>query len=422
MADARFDDTRPQEAFVTETVLVTVTSSQPEVPLLGEVRVYNGKELITAAELSGNQAKLQLPNARLWTPDDPFLYTIMVRAGQDQVASYVGMREFGCAMTADGRPYPTLNGQPIFHNGLLDQGYWSDGLYTPPSDEAMSWELEAIKDLGFNMVRKHIKIEPLRWYYHCDRLGLLVWQDFVSGGGPYKPSVVQVGGFLGRRYEDGPAKYKMFGRESPEGRQVFRRDMKRTVELLRNVVSLAVWVPFNEGWGQFNAHAIANEVKAMDDSRLVDHASGYFDQCAGDFHSHHIYYRRFNPKPDPIQFRHDRYGRLKSPRILALTEFGGYSLGTPGHMAAPKEFGYKVFRQSAALDAALAELYERDVLAWIPHGLAATVYTQVSDVEDEINGLFTYDRHELKPDQDLLRQLNQRIYEAFHQAVTATLG
>ena len=179
---------------------------------------------------------------------------------------------------ADGLPRLMLNGRPVFHNGLLDQGYWSDGMYTPPSDDAMAWEISQLKRMGFNMLRKHIKIEPLRWYYHCDRLGMLVWQDFVSGGGPYKKWVVQFAPFLGLRFGDGPKRYAMHGRQSGKGREAFVRDAKRTTELLYNAVSLSAWVPFNEGWGQFDAAAMCEAVRRMDPTRQVDHASGYFDR------------------------------------------------------------------------------------------------------------------------------------------------
>ncbi|HOG00879.1 MAG TPA: glycoside hydrolase family 2 TIM barrel-domain containing protein [Clostridia bacterium] len=377
--------------------------AQGDVPSCS-VRVLDAGNLVAQASAEGGFIRLQLPDFKSWSPDDPFLYDLEVQSGEDTVYSYFGMREFGVANGADGLPRLMLNGRPVFHNGLLDQGYWSDGMYTPPSDDAMAWEISQLKRMGFNMLRKHIKIEPLRWYYHCDRLGMLVWQDFVSGGGPYKKWVVQFAPFLGLRFGDGPKRYAMHGRQSGKGREAFVRDAKRTTELLYNAVSLSAWVPFNEGWGQFDAAAMCEAVRRMDPTRQVDHASGYFDQGAGDVHSCHIYYRHFSP------------GKDKRPgRVLGLTEFGGYSLPVKGHMAAGKLFGYKIFDNRQALQGALRRLYERDVLPAIKKGLGALVYTQVSDVEEEINGLFTYDRKQTKVDAAFMRAINGRVYEAFYE-------
>ncbi|MEL7603909.1 MAG: glycoside hydrolase family 2, partial [Bacillota bacterium] len=233
----------------------------------GTVRVLDKGNFVAQASVEDGIARLELPDFKSWSPDDPFLYDLEVNAGEDTVYSYFGMREFGVDSGADGLPRLMLNGSPVFHNGLLDQGYWSDGMYTPPSDEAMAWEISQVKGMGFNMLRKHIKIEPLRWYYHCDRLGMLVWQDFVSGGGPYKKWVVQYAPFLGLRFGDGPENYALHGRQSKAGRDAFVRDAKRTVELLYNAVSLAVWVPFNEGWGQFDAAGMCEAVRGMDATR-----------------------------------------------------------------------------------------------------------------------------------------------------------
>jgi len=368
----------------------------------GSVRVLDGGNLVAEAPLTGGTACVELPNFKSWSPDDPFLYDLIVTAGEDTVFSYFGMREFGVGEGADGLPRLMLNGKPIFHNGILDQGYWSDGMYTAPSDETLTWEISNLKNMGFNMLRKHIKIEPLRWYYHCDRLGMLVWQDFVSGGGPYKKFVVQYAPFMGVNFDDGPKNYALHGRQSKAGREVYLRDAKRTVNLLYNAVSLSVWVPFNEGWGQFDAVSMCEAVRKMDLTRQVDHASGYFDRGAGDIHSYHIYYRRFCPKKD------------KYPgRVLGLTEFGGYSLPAPGHMVSDELFGYKVYKSQQELQGALSELYERDVLPNMRKGLGALVYTQVSDVEDEINGIFTYDRKETKVDVPFVRAINDKVYKAF---------
>jgi len=366
------------------------------------VRIQDGDTIIADGDYETTKFRLPVPNFKYWSPDNPFLYTVKISTESDKIESYFGMREFGIIKDKDGFPRLSLNGEIIFHNGLLDQGYWSDGMLTPPADEAMIWEIEELKKLGFNMLRKHIKIEPLRWYYHCDRLGMLVWQDFVSGGGPYGEMVTRYLPFIGihlKNDHDNPG----FGRAdkisgiNEKSRSIFERDMACTVDLLYNTVSLAVWVPFNEGWGQFDAARITEELQELDNTRAIDHASGWHDQGTGDFKSYHIYYKKFRMKPD------------KKNRVQALTEFGGYSCPTEEHMATEKLFGYKMCKNKTELSSAVAELYENEVIPKIKQGLAATVYTQVSDIEEEINGLFTYDRAELKIDPDVLKRINAKM-------------
>jgi hypothetical protein len=334
-----------------------------------------------------------MPGFRYWSPDDPFLYTLKIAAGCDEVTSYFGMRQFGI-VKEQGIPRLSLNGESVFHSGLLDQGYWSDGMYTAPSDEAMIWEIKEIKKLGFNMLRKHIKIEPLRWYYHCDRLGILVWQDFVSGGGPYSNMVTQYLPFIGIQLRND---HKGFGRGNENGRRIFERDAARTISLLGNVVSLSVWVPFNEGWGQFDAKRIAEKIRETDNTRLIDHASGWHDQQGGDFASSHVYYKPFRMKLDKLN------------RLQGLTEFGGYSCPSEGHMASDRLFGYRMYKDTDAFNSALEKLYREEVIPKIENGLTAAVYTQVSDVEDEINGLFTFDRSVLKAAPEMMQRINKEL-------------
>ena len=332
---------------------------------------------------------------RPWSPEDPFLYdvTVTLRDG-DAVQSYFGMRKFGTA-EVNGRKVLALNGKPIFMSGVLDQGYWSDGLYTAPADEAMVFDIQTMKDCGFNMLRKHIKIEPLRWYYHCDRLGMIVWQDLVSGGSRLDPMVIQVLPFAGIHLRD--RKYQRFGREDEAGRDQFAQDLYNTVELLYNTPSLAVWVPFNEGWGQFGSLQMTEILWELDETRLVDHASGWHDQGGGDFKSRHVYFR-------PVRLRHD--GR----RVLALTEFGGYSLPAVGHLASEKLFGYRMYRTEGEFMDAYERLFLKEVVPCMEkQGLSACVYTQLSDVEEEINGLLSYDRKVCKVDVERVRAVNRRL-------------
>ena len=319
---------------------------------------------------------------RTWSPEDPFLYDLTVELpGGDRVESYFGMRKFS-VMEYRGRKVLALNNQPYFHHGVLDQGYWSDGLYTPPSDEAMIWDIQTMKDMGFNVLRKHIKIEPMRWYYHCDRLGVIVWQDMVSGGDNFRPLYTQVLPFAGFHVRDKAS--GRFGRGNPATCQQFLADAHETVRHLYNCVSLGLWVPFNEGWGQFDALELCRRVRQLDGTRPIDHASGWHDQGGGDLKSRHVYYHRAKLKYD---------GR----RVLALTEFGGYSLPVPGHISTDRKFGYRVYQDRERWMDAVEHLYEREVLPMVAQeGLAAAIYTQLSDVEDEINGLVTYDRRVVK--------------------------
>ncbi|MEN6471724.1 MAG: sugar-binding domain-containing protein [Clostridiaceae bacterium] len=381
-----------------EAAVELTLSFASDIPAVTRVAVLDGDAEAARAEFTGTSVRIPLPDFKSWSPESPFLYTLSIEAGEDRVQSYFGMRKFSAVRDEFGRARFALNGKPLFMSGLLDQGYWSDGMYTAPSDAAMAWELATLKGLGFNMLRKHIKVEPLRFYYHCDRLGMLVWQDFVSGGGPYDPFVIYALPRVGARLDD--SNYARFGRENEKSRAAFERDARRTVELLKNAVSLAVWVPFNEGWGQFDAKRVAEAVKAMDPSRLVDHASGYYDQNAGDLAGPHVYFKPFRPKKDPLG------------RIQVLSEFGGYSLFTKGHTFSDKRFGYKLYKSARALSAAYERFYRSEILPAVKEGLCAAVYTQVSDVEDELNGVFTYDRAVMKLDMETVRRVNKELTDS----------
>jgi hypothetical protein len=366
-------------------------------PLQAQVTVREGDVPVYSASIEERALRIPLPAFKSWSPESPFLYTLRIEAGEDAVESYFGMRKFGIVRDAKGLPRLGLNGKPYFHKGLLDQGYWSDGLYTPPGDEAQIWELSELKRLGFNMLRKHIKIENQRWYYHCDRLGIIVWQDMVSGGGPYRPSVITTLPFiLGIHLKDN--QYRRFAREDARGREHFRRDMARTVKLLYNTVSIAVWVPFNEGWGQFDSLSISEELRDLDASRIIDHASGWHDQGGGDLYSRHVYFKAFRFKTDP-----------RGQRAAVLSEAGGYSYAVPGHTAENKPFGYRFFKDKKNLSQAMEQFYRKEIAPAIARGLSALVYTQVSDVEGEVNGIFSYDREAAKPGEQTLIAANKLL-------------
>lgn len=347
---------------------------------------------------SGEPARIPMPDFRAWSPEDPYLYDLSVTLGEDRVESYFGMRKVEVRADRGGVKRLFLNGEPYFQSGLLDQGYWPDGLYTAPSDEALIYDIQTAKAMGFNLLRKHIKVEPMRWYYHCDRLGMLVWQDMPSGGGKYRFSTITLPLVTGIHRRDNH--YRAFARASSQGRGEYMDELEEMVGQLFNAPSVVLWVPFNEGWGQFDSTLVKERLRALDPTRPVDPASGWHDQGAGELRSLHVYFK-------PFRFRRDRRGRA-----LALSEFGGYNLRVDGHCFNQKDYGYRRLPDAAALWRDFSRLYEREVLPAVPRGLCASVYTQLSDVEDELNGLMTYDRRVVKLDADEGRELNERLKEA----------
>ena len=347
---------------------------------------------------SGEPARIPMPDFRAWSPEDPYLYDLSVTLGEDRVESYFGMRKMEVRADRGGVKRLFLNGEPYFQSGLLDQGYWPDGLYTAPSDEALIYDIQTAKAMGFNLLRKHIKVEPMRWYYHCDRLGMLVWQDMPSGGGKYRFSTITLPLVTGIHRRDNH--YRAFARASSQGRCEYMDELEEMVGQLFNAPSVVLWVPFNEGWGQFDSTLVMERLRALDPTRPVDPASGWHDQGAGELRSLHVYFK-------PFRFRRDRRGRA-----LALSEFGGYNLRVDGHCFNQKDYGYRRLPDAAALWRDFSRLYEREVLPAVPRGLCASVYTQLSDVEDELNGLMTYDRRVVKLDADEVRELNERLKEA----------
>ncbi len=333
---------------------------------------------------SNEPCRISLPGFTPWTPENPFLYPLRVAFGTDEVSSYFGMRKFSVEADADGIRRLFLNGKPYFHCGVLDQGYYPGGMYTPLSDEAMIRDIESAKRLGFNMIRKHIKIEPLRWYYHCDRLGVLVWQDMINGGGHYSLLTVSAPLVTGIHLKD--HHYRLFSRGNPEGRKQYRKELSEMIDHLYNCTCIAMWVPFNEGWGQFDAEKAVEQIQSVDRSRTVDHASGWHDQKIGEIHSMHVYFRKFRLREDPLN------------RAQVLSEFGGYNFKISGHGEGKKNFGYRRMKTKEDFADALQKLIDHEILPAQEKGLSACVYTQLSDVEDELNGLLTFDREKFKID------------------------
>lgn len=326
--------------------------------------------------------RVDIENPELWSPENPRLYTMIIESEYDKVESYVGLRTFSTGLDSNGNKVLTLNGKPYYHHGVLDQGYYYPGLYTPNSDEEMVNDIKIMKELGFNTLRKHIKVEPLRWYSYCDKLGILIWQDMVTGGGKYKFPIISAPLVLGSFLKDNH--YSLFARKDKAMRDEWKKEAIEMMEHLENVTALAMWVPHNEGWGQFDSADFTKTMKSIDPSRTIDHASGWHDQKIGDFKSLHVYFKKYKFKKDKLN------------RAVILTEFGGYGLKLEDHMTTEKTFVYKDFGTKEALTDAIVNLYRTEILPAKEQGLAADIYTQVSDVEEEVNGLITFDRKEVK--------------------------
>ena len=351
---------------------------QADRPREVRIRVEGQEEPVRAAYAPSLQIRVPVEEPRLWSPEDPFLYGLSIEAGEDHVESYFAMRSFGLGVDREGRTRLLLNGQPCFFHGVLDQGYWPESLMTPPADEAMVYDILQMKDLGFNMLRKHIKIEPARWYYHCDRLGMVVWQDMINGGGPiqslletYLPTIFPA---IGRHLRDDH--YRLFARENKKARRHFEEDLTGMIRHLYNVPSIGLWVPFNEGWGQFDALRITDLIRKEDPTRCIDHASGWFDQGGGDLRSVHNYFRPLTVEKDS--------------RAFVISEYGGINCQIPDHTMSDEVYGYHHVGREAFPET-FAETMAK-IRSLEAEGLCGAVYTQVSDIEEETNGLLTYDR------------------------------
>lgn len=355
-----------------------------------EVNVYDGNQLVaTGKSINNEPVEVAMPaDRKLWSPDSPFLYTLKVtlkNAGKvvDKVDSYAAMRKYSYKRDANGIVRMELNNEPLFQFGPLDQGWWPDGLYTAPTDEALAWDVKKTKDFGFNMIRKHIKVEPARWYMHCDQMGIIVWQDMPSGD---KNPEWQM-----RKYFDGRERQRSAVSEAN-----YRKEWKEIIDYLYSYPCIGVWVPFNEAWGQFKTAEIAEWTKQMDPSRLVNPASGGNHYQCGDMLDLHNY-------PAPNLYLYDAI------RPTVLGEYGGIGLVMKEHLWVPdRNWGYVQFNSSKEATDEYVK-YANILLDLIPKGFSGAVYTQTTDVEIEVNGLITYDRKVIKLDEARVREINQKI-------------
>lgn len=389
-----------------ESAIAVLVSTNGE-PKEANIQILFQDNVVKETKIQTNKTvKIVLDSFKSWTPDEPYLYDIKIDTGTDEVTSYFGMRKFSTGKDRNGILRFYLNNKPYFFNGLLDQGYWPESLLTPPSDDALKYDIIKLKELGYNTIRKHIKIESERFYYHCDKIGMIVWQDMPNGGGDYNMVFVtylpNAFNWFARGVKD--SLYSWFKRRDEEGRRQYYNDLEGMVNQLYNHPSIAVWVPFNEGWGQFDANMATKTIRKLDSTRLINEACGWFDQNGGDMYSIHNYIRKLKVKP-------------QSNRVVALTEYGGYSYPVENHVACEKEFGYKSYKNAEELTENYKRLWEEEIYPNIKDGLCSAIYTQTSDIEEEINGLMTYDREIVKIKKEVVKALNQKLDDIFQKTV-----
>ena len=354
------------------------------------VNVKEGNRIIASAQTINNlPAEVSMPESmRLWSPDDPFLYSVEIELWNndklmDKVDSYAAMRKYSMRRDDKGIVRLQLNNKDLFQFGTLDQGWWPDGLYTAPTDEALVYDIQKTKDLGFNMIRKHVKVEPARWYMHCDQLGMIVWQDMPNGD---KSPEWQM-----RNYFSGVERLP-----SKESEDNFRKEWKEIIDYLYSYPSIGVWVPFNEAWGQFKTQEISDWTKQYDPSRLVNPASGGNHYTLGDMLDLHHY-------PNPKMYLYD------AQRATVLGEYGGIGRAIKGHLWEPdRNWGYIQFETEKEVTDEYVK-YAEELKQLIRQGFSAAIYTQTTDVEIEVNGLMTYDREIIKVDESQVRKINQEI-------------
>ncbi len=374
---------------------VTVGASTPCVTSIVEVKLLDKGAVVASAKgVQGQELRLGVKNPTLWSPENPYLYDMSITLSQngkviDQVKSYTAFRKISVEKDKNGILRMCLNNKPLFHYGPLDQGWWPDGLYTAPTDEALLYDIKKTKEWGFNMIRKHVKVEPARWYYHCDKEGILVWQDMPSGD-------------MGNRWE--PHKYNggTDKERSVESVANYYQEWKEIMDLGVSHPSIVVWVPFNEAWGQFDTEKVVAWTKAYDPSRLVNPASGGNHRPCGDILDLHNY-----PGPDMFLF--------DAQRVTVLGEYGGIGLPLENHLWWNKRnWGYIQFKNSDEVTAEYVK-YANELKGFVKRGFSAAVYTQTTDVEGEVNGLMTYDRKVIKINEAKVKAANQSVIKSMNE-------
>ena len=384
----------PQNHIKSLKITPTLTSVTIEVEGGEESKTLTLKESGKTYDFCGNSITIELQNPQLWSPESPYLYEFTLESGEDRIESYFALRTV-TVEEKNGRSYICLNGKPYFFHGLLDQGYFSDGIYTPASPAGLLFDILEMKKLGFNTLRKHIKIEPDIFYYYCDKYGMIVFQDMVNSG--------DYSFLIDTALPTAGIKKGISHKASARRREIFERESEQTISLLYNHPSVCYYTIFNEGWGQFGADENYLRLKALDPTRVFDATSGWFTEKESDVQSEHIYFKELDLKSRP-------------DKPLVLSEFGGYSYKVENHsFNLDKTYGYRFFTDGEKFSDALEALYLDEVIPMIERGLCATIYTQVSDVEDETNGLYTYDRQVLKVDAERMQRIAEKLNEAFQK-------
>lgn len=396
VADYHITDIRTASDIDRNKLTIDVATNMKSPSEIIEVKIFDNKQLIaTGKGLNGQTIEIQMPdNAKLWSPDSPFLYSMEVALTQggkvtDKVNSYTAMRKYSTRRDKNGIVRLQLNNQDVFQFGPLDQGWWPDGLYTAPTDEALVYDIQKTKDFGFNMIRKHVKVEPARWYTHCDKIGMIVWQDMPNGD--REPEWQMYNYFTGNELN-----------RTAESEACYRKEWKEIMDYLYNYPCIGVWVPFNERWGQFKTVEIAEWTAKHDPSRLINPASGgnHFP-CADILDLHHY--------PNPTLDFYD------AGRATVLGEYGGIGLALKDHLWEPNHnWGYVKFNTSQEVTDQYLK-YADELYQLIPRGFSAAVYTQTTDVEMEVNGLMTYDRKVIKIDEPKIKAVNSKICNSLNQ-------
>lgn len=401
-------ETYLQEAKIVTDIDAKTVAVTPmlNIPLKPEYNVnavvsFNGTEVATATIQADKEAVIEIPSPKLWSPDSPNIYdlslTLTNASGKiiDKVKSYFGMRKISLG-DLNGNKYLFLNNEPLFHYGTLDQGWWPDGLHTPPCDEAMKYDIEITKQMGFNMIRKHIKVEPARWYYHCDKLGIMVWQDMPSGmavipeEGKIRPAHVQ-------HIKEEDPDLNMSTQDAAQ----FELELRRMIDIHYNSPSIVMWVPFNEGWGQYATCRIADAVKKLDPTRLVNAISGFALRPCGDIYDIHTYQTEVRTPPVSLDM------------ASVIGEYGGVGYPIPDHLWNPavRDKGYQTYNSPEELLENYILKFNQIVEMKKRKGLSAAVYTQTTDVENEVNGLMTYDREVIKFPVEKMKKLHDVLYK-----------
>jgi len=395
VADKYIENIRTTSNIDKNQLTVNVESNGTIAADVVEVKVYDGKNILSTTKASSCQKlEISIPDAKLWSPETPFLYTMkinLISNGKviDQVDSYFAMRKISTKRDKNGIVRLELNNKAYFQFGPLDQGWWPDGLYTAPTDEALKYDIKKTKDFGFNMIRKHVKVESARWYMHCDQLGMLVWQDMPSGGD--SPQWQNHNYFNGTEFQ-----------RTAESEANYRKEWKGIMDFVYSNPSVVCWVPFNEAWGQFKTTEIVEWTKSYDPSRLVNPASGGNHYPVGDMLDLHNY-------PGPEMYLYD------GQRPTVLGEYGGIGLALEGHLwASDKNWGYVQFKNPKEVTDEYVK-YAESLLKMSKSGFSAGVYTQTTDVEGEVNGLMTYDRKVIKIDEQRVREINKKICNSLNE-------